>query len=247
MIYIFFYLKEIITIKNINNMLSCEYDLYNGMNDNKGKYHNKNSKKTKKRKTSPHPYTLEFSNLILTEMYNIIMKAITNSGERVIFLIRFPLLYGCIQPGFKCHRLELEDFIEYIRGYAIQTYCNTVSYPFQKTKLFKDKIRHFSQVKMRNILYAISNTHHECLGAFKIMCGHTVIWKETMFNMCKPFKSLKLNQHNNKVYLEADLITYRVFPPTSDQIFQEISKMERFIEEDNSIRYSFGIEKQLIR
>jgi len=175
------------------------------------------------------------------------MKAITNSGERTILLIRFPLLYGCIRPSFKCHRLELEEFIEYIRGYAIQSYCNSMSYSFQKTKLFKDKIRHFSQVKMRNILYAMSNTHSDGLGAIKIMCGHTVIWKSTMFNMCKPFKSRKLNQHGNNSYLEADLINYMVFPPTYNQILQEISKMERFIEEDNRIRYSFGIDKQLIR
>ena len=228
-------------------MLSSEYDLYNGMNDNKGNYHNKNSKKNKKRRTSPHPYTLEFSNLLLTEMFDKIMKAITNSGERTILLIRFPLLYGSIKPNFKCHRLELEDFIEYNRAYAIQSYCNSHSQSFLKTKLFKEKIRHFSQLKMRNILYALSDTHHDCLGAFKIMCGHTVIWKETMFNMCKPFKSQKLNHHYKKVYLQADLVNYIVFPPNNIQVSQEVPKMERFIEEDNSIRYSFGIEKQLIR
>ena len=74
-------------------------------------------------------------------------------------------------------------------------------------------------------------------------------WASTLLNLSR--KGLEsrdvLNQHGNNSYLEADLINYMVFPPTYNQILQEISKMERFIEEDNRIRYSFGIDKQLIR
>ena len=200
----------------------------------------------KQRKTTPHPYTLEFANYILTEIYQHIMKVVTNHTRRTMLLIRFPLLHGCIRPGFRCHRSEMEDFIEYIRAYAIRSYCHSVTCSFQKTKIFKQKIQHFSQVKMRNIIYAMSNTHYDCLGAFKIMCGHTVIWRNTMYTMCKPTSAPNIEDYLGKVYLKIDLIHYTVFPSNKQEICSEMLTLKTSIEDDNNLRYSFKIMNDLV-
>jgi hypothetical protein len=200
---------------------------------------------SKKRKTSPHPYTVEFADLVLTKMYQDIVNVIMNDNNRMALLIRFPLLYGCIQPGFRCHRTEMEEFIEYIRAYAIQWYCGSVSRSFQKTKLFKQKIFHFSKVKLRNILYAMSNNHNSCLGAITIMCGHTVVWRDTMYNTCKPTREPKIQDlvGNKK---NVDLVHYNIIPSNKLQVCLEMMTMTSSIKRDNELRHTFKIMDDLV-
>ena len=158
-------------------------------------------KKYKQRRTSPHHLTLEFVDLIIKFLYKDIKKIIYKPNklyqqkDRSYLLLQFPMLYGSIKDQYMCHRSELEHYIEENRLYIIKMYAKQVSKPFTKTPLFKRKVKHFTELKMRNILYAMSNNHNDCLGIFKIMCGHTIIWRDTMYNTaksayCKPLKDI---------------------------------------------------------
>ena len=170
-------------------------------------------RKKSKRRTSPHPFTLEFTDMILKQMFKDIMAVVYTSDIRSMWLLRFPILYGSIKTKFRCHRSELEQYIEYAREYAIRTYCDSVSFSFSKTPLFRLRVNHFSQVKMRNIIYAMSNTHMDCLGVCKVMCGHTIIWRNTMYNTTRGFydKDIdKIDKTNIMVNLEME----SVHPPS---------------------------------
>lgn len=206
----------------------------------------------KKRKTSPHPYTLEFADIIMKEIFSLITTVVnpnlihtattTSKSFRTIILIRFPILYGCIKDNFSCHRSELEDLIEYVRAYAIKQYSDSVTRSFQKTKLFKQKFRHLSQVKTRNILYAMSNTHYDCLGAIKILCGHTVIWRNTMYNTCKPTNTPTITWISNFFDLEFNTIK----SPTKYEVEKDMKMITNYIHEDNILRRSFNITTDLV-
>lgn len=198
----------------------------------------------KKKRTPAHPLTIEFSSLILTEIYNHITKVISKENHRSILLIRFPILYGCIVPHFRCKRSELEHLIEYIRAYAIRSYALSVPRSFHKTKLFKSKVLHFSQVKMRNILYALSDNYYTNLGVIKILCGHTIIWRDSMYNTCKPSGCLKIEQQDI-TQLNINYEKKTINSPNNLEMIYELMGLHNFIDEDNKLRHSFRIRDDL--
>lgn len=199
---------------------------------------------SKKKRTAAHPYTIEFSVHILTELYEHIRKIISKDNNRSVLLIRFPIFYGCIQSNFRCKRSELEHLIEYIRAYAIRSYALSVPRSFHKTKLFKTKILHFSQVKMRNILYALSDNYHTNLGAIKILCGHTVIWRDSMYNTCKPSGCLQIGEMDTTT-LNINYKKKTIKSPNNIETIYEMMDLHNFIDEDNKLRHSFRIMDDL--
>jgi len=203
--------------------------------------------KKSKRRTSPHALTLEFADLIITQLFLDIQKVLYSSQERSMWLLRFPILYGTLKDNFKCHRSELEHYIEYARAWAIQAYAKRVSHAYTKTPAFRRKISHFSQVKMRNILYAMSNTHSDSMGIFKIMCGHTIIWRDTMYNTSKSIDCKKIEEDHfaRSSVLMVNVETQTLHPPTNKELYYDLFDRYDYLVSDNRLRKSFGIHKEL--
>ena len=222
--------------------MSTPYSGYNILTQNPLKH-----KKKSKRRTSPHTLTLEFADLIITQLYRDIQKVLYSSQERSMWLLRFPILYGSIKDNFTCHRSELEHYIEYARAWAIRAYTKQVSRAYTKTPTFRRKISHFSQVNMRNILYAMSNTHSDSLGIFKIMCGHTIIWRDTMYNTSKSFncKEIEDEHFSHSSVLMVNLETQTLHAPTNKELYYDLFDRYDYLFDDNRLRKSFGIHTEL--
>lgn len=213
--------------------------------------HNENSllskvSKTKKskRRTPPNPLTLEFADMIIKHLYEDIMKVIYKSDVRSMWLFRFPMLYGSIKSNFRCHRSELENYIEYARAWTIRTYSYSVSVSFRNTSLFRRRINHFAQVKMRNLIYAMSNTHPDSLGIFKVACGHTIIWRKSPYDISRTSYDSNIN-FISKTNLMIDIATEHVIPPTRTELYYDNVHKYMFLEDDNTLRTSFGIKTKL--
>lgn len=197
-----------------------------------------------KRRTAPHALTLEFADRIVKHLFNDIKKVVFRSSERSMWLLRFPILYGSIKEHFTCHRSELEQYIEYARAWVIQEYSKQVSRAYTKTPSFRRKINHFSQVKMRNILYAMSNTHSCSLGIFKVVCGHTIVWYDTMYNTAKSVFCKKIEDIDS-YRLMANIDTQTLHAPTNNELYYDRFDRYEYMAEDNQLRNGLGIETEL--
>jgi hypothetical protein len=197
-----------------------------------------------KRRTPPNPLTLEFADMIVRRLYEDIMKVIYKSDVRSMWLFRFPVLYGSIKSNFICHRSELEHYIEYARAWAIRTYIYSVSISFRKTVLFRRRINHFAQVKMRNIIYAMSNTHPDSLGIFKVKLGHTIIWRKSPYDTSRTSYDSAITLIS-KTNLMINMNTESIIPPTRRELYYDRDHKYMFLEDDNVLRSSFGITSEL--
>jgi len=197
-----------------------------------------------KRRTAPHTLTLEFADRIVKHLYNDIKKVVFRSSERSMWLLRFPILYGSIKEHFTCHRSELEQYIEYARAWVIKEYSKQVSRAYTKTPDFRRKINHFSQVKMRNILYAMSNTHSGSLGIFKIVCGHTIVWRNTMYNTAKSVYCKNIEDIDSFM-LMVNTDTQTLCIPTNNELYYDRFDRYEYMEEDNQLRKCLGMDTEL--